>query len=139
MSLPKGHLILVRGLPGSGKSTFARTLVKAGYEHVETDMWHTDAEGNYRFDGSKLAEYHRYCQETTAYMLAEGRNVVVSNTFVKRWELQPYLEMGAASVTIVEMPTVYGNVHGVPAGVVERMAKSWERVDAEFIARHRKV
>jgi tRNA uridine 5-carbamoylmethylation protein Kti12 len=32
-------LILIRGLPGSGKSTIAREYVKQGYHHFEADMY----------------------------------------------------------------------------------------------------
>ena len=39
-------LIIIRGLPGSGKSTFAKSL---NCTHFETDMYFTDSEGNYNF------------------------------------------------------------------------------------------
>jgi len=42
-------LILVRGLPGSGKSTFAKTF---GCLHVEADMFYIVG-GKYRFDGTE--------------------------------------------------------------------------------------
>jgi hypothetical protein len=58
--------------------------------------------------------------------LQEGEKVVVSNTFVKRWEMEPYLEM-CADVTIVEAKGEYANIHGVPEEVVNRMRLGWEK------------
>lgn len=34
-----GELVLIRGLPGSGKSTMAKVLAQVGYEHYEADMF----------------------------------------------------------------------------------------------------
>ena len=48
-------LILLRGLPGSGKSTFAKMLVRdKDYRHKEADMFFVDSEGNYKFEPSKI-------------------------------------------------------------------------------------
>jgi adenylate kinase family enzyme len=43
-------LYCVRGVAGSGKSTFAKTLVKKDYCHKEADMFFVDREGNYKFE-----------------------------------------------------------------------------------------
>jgi adenylate kinase family enzyme len=47
-------IYLVRGIPGSGKSTFAKSL---GGTHFETDQFFM-VDGKYNFDGSKLKEAH---------------------------------------------------------------------------------
>jgi len=47
------ELILVRGLPGSGKSTFAKSL---GGVHIETDMFFIQ-DGEYKFDGAKINSF----------------------------------------------------------------------------------
>ena len=52
-------LYIVRGIPGSGKSTFAKTL---GGQHYEADMYFIDEEGNYKFDGTKIKDAHKWCQ-----------------------------------------------------------------------------
>ena len=56
-------LYIVRGVPGSGKSTYAKSLMagKMSASHWETDMWFMD-DKVYKFDPTKLADYHRECQ-----------------------------------------------------------------------------
>jgi len=46
------YLVIIRGLPGSGKSTFAKKFVEKGFKHYEADMWMVDKDGNYSFDPS---------------------------------------------------------------------------------------
>jgi predicted kinase len=120
-------LVLVRGLPGSGKSTFARKL--AGFRHLEADMFFVGADGAYVFEPTKLKEAHAWCQEQCKATLLAGGNVVVSNTFVKRWEMSFYVNLAAelgVEVTEVTVAGSYSNVHGVPDAVVERMRSNWE-------------
>ena len=52
------ELILVRGIPGSGKSTFAKSL---GGTHFETDKFFM-VDGEYKFDGTKIKEAHKWCK-----------------------------------------------------------------------------
>ena len=49
-------MVLIRGLPGSGKSTCARE----DYAHIEADMYFMDAEGNYKYNPSKA---HAWCRK----------------------------------------------------------------------------
>ena len=56
--LPK-ILTLVRGLPGSGKSTFANWIWNE-YAVCEADKFFYDKEGNYNFDAIKLREAHEW-------------------------------------------------------------------------------
>ena len=54
-------LTLVRGLPGSGKSTFANWIWNE-YAICEADKFFYDKEGNYNFDATKLSQAHKWCR-----------------------------------------------------------------------------
>jgi predicted kinase len=119
--------LLVRGVSGSGKSTYARSL--RGYKHIETDMFFLNWLGKYDFDYTRLGEAHDWCQRTTRHMLQSGNNVVVSNTFTQRWEIQPYLDMAeelGISVEIIVMRGRYQNTHNIPDEVIQRQLDRWE-------------
>lgn len=117
------RLVLVRGLPGSGKSTFAKSL--DGFIHFEADMWQIDSDGNYQFGITPIKIAHQNCQNATRLCLEAGYNVVVSNTFTRRWEMTPYYDMGYPAQEIV-MTGDYGNIHGVPESVIQDMRDRWE-------------
>ena len=106
-------LYLLRGLPGSGKSSVAKSLMNAQTGHVEADMFFMDNKGNYNFDVSKLEEAHKWCQkQVDGYMSPYGYNtVIVSNTFTQEWEMKPYYEL-AEKYGFVVFSLIVENRHG---------------------------
>jgi predicted kinase len=122
-------LFIVRGIPGSGKSTFAKTL---GGQHYEADMFFIDEDGNYKFDGTKIKDAHKWCQSfVETDMVLEYPKIVVSNTFTQEWEMEPYFklakEYGYAVFTIVVENRHGGNnVHDVPEDKIEQMCNRFE-------------
>jgi predicted kinase len=122
-------LFIVRGLPGSGKSTFAKTL---GGQHYEADMYFIDEEGNYNFDGSKIKDAHKWCKSfVETDMLLEYPKIVVSNTSTQEWEMKPYFDMAKEygyTVFSVVVENRHGgkNTHGVPEDKIEQMCNRFE-------------
>jgi len=117
-------LTICRGIPGSGKSTFAKTL---GGQHYEADMFFIDEEGNYQFDVTKIKEAHQWCQSIVKTdMILEYPKIVVSNTSTEEWEMEPYFklakEYGYTVFSIVVENRHRGvNQHGVPEEKLEQM------------------
>ena len=117
-------LYLIRGVPGSGKTTYAKTLgIK---DHYEADMWF-DANGGYNSDNIALA--HEWCQLRTMEAMEAGRPCVVSNTFIRLWEMEYYkavAERLGYEVREVVMRGEWQNVHGVPEDKVRQMRERFE-------------
>ena len=134
------RLILIRGLPGSGKSTFANHLVDWLEEfhatkayHWEADMWMLNANGEYEYRQEWLAKAHGDCQTAARLTVTSNRIAIVSNTFVRLWELQPYLAITQHCV-VLKMSNAYGSNHNVPQDAMERMASKWENFEGEIDA-----
>lgn len=115
-------LVLIRGLPGSGKTTMAKSM--GGFHHFEADQFF-EFNGVYRYDQDRIREAHEWCRSETSGALGAGCSVVVSNTFTRLSEIEAYLAL-TDNVRIVEAVGRWENVHGVPAQTVERMRQRWE-------------
>ena len=130
-------LTLVRGLPGSGKSTFAN-LITNEFSICEADKFFYDKEGNYNFDATKLREAHEWCREQVEIRMKDnGVNpqfypeIVVSNTFTQKWEMDAYYKLAEqygykVFSIIVENRHEGVNQHGVPAEKLEQMKNRFE-------------
>jgi len=135
------HLILVRGTPGSGKSTFVKAnltyqLEMEGYVHLEADMYFEDVDGHYDFDGSRIKNAHEWCKKTAMEMMKQSKGVIVSNTFTQKWEMESYLELAEKlgyQVTIFRMTSDYGSIHDVPAESIEKMKARFEDIEGEIL------
>jgi len=122
------QLILLRGLPGSGKSTFANLL---GGIHVEADQYFM-RDGEYRFDASKLKQAHNWCKLRVEHSMEDGADkITVSNTFTQEWEMDAYFELAEkygyqTSCLIVENRHDSKNIHGCPDDKIEQMRNRFE-------------
>jgi predicted kinase len=119
------ELIIVRGLPGSGKSTFSKSL---GGEHIEADMFFVDKEtGEYKFDATKLKYAHNWCGDVVETWMEDGlKKIVVSNTFTQEWEIEEYYKLAEKygyMVFSIIVENRHGgiNEHNVPEEKLEQM------------------
>lgn len=126
----KQTLILIRGLPGAGKSTLAKKMIGDGdaNAHFEADQYFY-RNGSYAFDPTLLPEAHNYCLTSTKCALESGKSVVVANTFVKREHLAPYLQLAkrlSCKVRVIKCTGNFKSIHNVPQATIARMRKEWE-------------
>jgi predicted kinase len=127
-------LTLIRGIPGSGKSTFAKMISQSwilqGFQskHFEADQYFM-VDGVYKFDRQLLRQAHAWCQQSTADALARGEHVIVSNTFTTLKEMKPYFDMIQSyqlQPTVLTCQSNWGNVHGVPDDVLMAMKERFQ-------------
>ena len=136
-------MFVMRGLPGSGKSTIVHQIHKLYPSAIvcSADQYFIDQHGQYQFDVSLLKEAHQYSQNKAREACeAETNVVIVDNTGVKRWELVTYFKIATQNnyaVVLVEPRTpwkfnvrelVKKNSHQVDGFIIKKRAKEWEQV-----------
>ena len=132
----QGELILLRGLPGSGKTTLAKIILQLRStdepEVLSADDFFEDKEGDYNFDPTKLKEAHNYCQfRCSERMRQQKAKIVVANTFTQEWEMDEYFKMAErynyrVHTVIVENRHGNENVHGVPEDKLQQMKNRFQ-------------
>ncbi len=117
--------IIVRGLPGSGKSTIAKQIaLDSDMFHYEADMYFVDKQGNYDFDQTKLGSAHMWCQRMVESRISDGMDVIVSNTFTTCKEMKPYFEIAkkyGIIPNVIHAQNMFDNIHLVPDEALKRM------------------
>lgn len=118
-------IVLVRGIPGSGKSTFASMI--SSNTHFEADQFFTDSQGNYKWDANKIGEAHEWCQKQIRERMARDISpLYVANTFTTEKEMKPYFDMAEKygyqlSSIVIENRHGNENIHSVKSDVIDRM------------------
>ncbi|XP_014821564.1 PREDICTED: NEDD4-binding protein 2-like 1 isoform X2 [Calidris pugnax] len=90
-----GRLVLLRGLPGSGKTTLARQLKR---DHSSAVVLSTDdffiENGVYVFEPDLLEDAHKWNQKRARKAMKNGKSpVIIDNTNIHAWEMKPYVMM----------------------------------------------
>ena len=126
-------LILLRGLPGSGKSALAEVLSEnKKFPVFSVDNYFTNAQtGKYFFNHQENHLAYKQCEAQTRKCLIEGiEKVFVDNTFTIDWEMEPYFRMASDygyRIFVVTVENRHGseNVHGISREQLEKMASKY--------------
>lgn len=124
------ELVIVRGHPGSGKSTFAKIFAGKGYKHFENDSFFVDEKGNYSFDFEFHQKAKDVCVQNVINSIISGDSVVVSNTYTKIKEMDDIIDFVnemKVPYRIFEMYYNFENVHNVPDSVVDEKKQNFEQ------------
>jgi predicted kinase len=129
MSLKMKTLILLRGVQGCGKTSFATLIANAlGAPMFAADDWFYKDDGSYEFVLEDLGRAHAKCKSNVEIAMGdEVEVIIVHNTFGTNKEIRPYAKMaedhGYRLVSLV-VENRHGNkdLHNVPQEVREAMA-----------------
>lgn len=140
---PGQELIIMRGIPGSGKSTKAKSLVGKGAIHSTDDV--ISASGDYKKffadmvaanDFSRIGNMHKQNLQNAIQSMESGVTpVIIDNTNIRAFESKAYiqkaLELGYDdnNIKIVDVGTggasaeelAMRNTHGVPLEKIKSM------------------
>jgi len=117
------NLILIRGISGSGKTTFAELICDTVFS---ADDYFMTKDGEYEFDATYLPSAHEACRwRTEDAMKKLVPKICVANTFTQEWEMKEYFVLakkyGYRTFTIVVENRVGSqNIHGVPDNVLQK-------------------
>lgn len=144
-------LILIRGLPGSGKSTVSNLMVSTtglNFQY-EADMYFMN-NGVYQFDWTKLNEAHTWCLESVRDRLINDTNrsftdrrqsidtrIIVSNVFAIQKHVDPYIALANVfGVKLIIIDLYDGGLtdeelekrclHNVPLSSIQKMRAQYE-------------
>ncbi|ELV10433.1 NEDD4-binding protein 2 [Tupaia chinensis] len=134
-------LVLLRGLPGAGKSFLARTLQEdnpSGVVLSTDDYFYIN--GQYQFDVRYLGEAHEWNQNRAKEAFEKKISpIIIDNTNLQAWEMKPYVALSQKhkyKVLFREPDTWWKfkpkelarrNIHGVSKERIARMLEHYQR------------
>lgn len=149
-SVHSKSVVIMRGIPGCGKSTFAKALQKPFGERaviVSADDYFKK-DGVYNFDRCKLGLAHQQCMDKFNAAIEDEavELVIVDNTNITAWEMGHYtthvirtftnLIFVRFVVTDDILESIHArNVHGVPLEVCQRRLGQTHRKPGELLVR----
>ncbi|NXW67695.1 N4BP2 protein, partial [Hirundo rustica] len=134
-------LVLLRGVPGSGKSYLARNLLEdnPGGIILSTDDYFYK-HGQYHYDPDCLGEAHDWNRKRAKEAFEMRISpIIIDNTNIQAWEMKPYVALAQQfkyKVMFREPDTWWKfnpkelerrNIHGVSKEKIKRMLERYER------------
>jgi predicted kinase len=132
-------VVILRGAPGSGKSTFIQKNI-SDVIICSADDYHMK-NGEYKFDVNNLRNAHRECMKKFKNALKQSAPlVVVDNTNTKCSEMKYYIRLAKKlnyDIRIIRMvmPTerlLGRNIHNVPDAIVEKFNNRIQDIPKEW-------
>jgi len=137
-------LVILRGLPGSFKSTLANSLKEDNAVIFSTDNFYM-VNGEYKFTPELIKDAHTWNKlNALKAMFSSYPLVVIDNTNTTWWEVEEYVKMGLKYGYEIEFlepnnPERFNvdlcferNTHNVPKEVIQKMKDRWESTESLY-------
>lgn len=123
-------LYVFRGLPGSGKSSTARSL---GCLVIEPDSWHVQ-DGKYQWDTDNRQKALRKAWNVLESAMENGFDVAVAEVLHKKNMVVPLLQIASRhgyetivfDIKITAEESKKRNIHGVDPNDIDMLEREWE-------------
>jgi predicted kinase len=141
ISLKNKTMYIMRGLPGSGKSSMASMLQALTNAKICSADHYFIMDGEYKFNRDNLEKAHRFCFKTAEEAIKEGKSVIIDNTNVTLDVYMKYKELANDALFNCIILEIYckdkdmavkfakRNKHTVPIRDVMLMLSRWETDD----------
>ena len=123
------RLLLVFGLPGTGKTTFARTLAPAlGALHLNSDRLRTELGLRGHYTSADKQRVYAALLERTEKALAAGQSVILDATLYREALRRPYIELAQK----LHVPLVQIELTADETTIRERTSRPRPDSEADF-------
>ncbi|XP_053165056.1 uncharacterized protein LOC128350654 isoform X3 [Hemicordylus capensis] len=88
-------LLILRGLPGSGKTSLSRILLGQSHDGIvfSTDDYFRQQDGCWSYNIGQLGAAHDWNQKRAKQAMDQGKSpIIIDNTNTQAWEMKPYVE-----------------------------------------------
>ena len=138
VEVPEKLLIIVRGLPSSGKTTLTKILLAFGGESICSDDYMTMPDGSYQFSRQGFIESHKTCQQDCETLMQKNISpIIIHNNMGEAWEAEKYFELAnnyAYSPMVLNLYDAGLNdselasrsTHSMPQHLIQKVRQKWD-------------